>query len=158
LPPTFFFQNAVSLGVSWEFDSMYWEGLSWNFILFPTPIHMDWEEISLSKQSFNPYQFRINWGRFGKEINRTISKRKFDHSNCKPSYTSINEGSLYVSLTVTVLAPFPRPAKKVLPPLQIIGRLTFSISNLTTRFIQKFVQKITSLVVAFINTSFWRMV
>ena len=38
--------------------------------------------------------------------------------------------------------------KMVLPPFQIVGRLTFSTLSLTTRFIQKFVQNITSFVVA----------
>ena len=42
----------------------------------------------------------------------------------------------------------------ILPPFQIIGRLTFLTSNLTTRLIQKFMQNITSFVVdRFINTS-----
>ena len=44
---------------------------------------------------------------------------------------------------------------KVLNPSQIIGRLTFLIPSLTIRLIQKFVQNITSFVVAwwFINKS-----
>ena len=42
----------------------------------------------------------------------------------------------------------------LLPPFQIVGRLIFSTLNLTTRLIQKFVQNITSFVVAcFINTN-----
>jgi len=48
--------------------------------------------------------------------------------------------------------------EKILPPFQIIGRLIFSTSSLTTCFIQKFVQNITSFVVTcFINISISRM-
>jgi len=40
----------------------------------------------------------------------------------------------------------------VLPPLLFIGRLTFFASSLTTRLIQKFMQNITSFIMAcFIN-------
>ena len=52
-----------------------------------------------------------------------------------------------------------KKTKLLLPPFQIIiGRLTFSTPKLTTRLIQKFVQNITSFVVAcFINISISRM-
>jgi len=44
------------------------------------------------------------------------------------------------------------------PPFQIIDRLTFFISNLTTLLIQKFIQNIASFIVGrFINTKSSRM-
>jgi hypothetical protein len=47
---------------------------------------------------------------------------------------------------------------QVLPPSQIIRRLTFLTSSLTTRLIQKFVQNINSFIVAwYINKSSSRM-
>ena len=46
----------------------------------------------------------------------------------------------------------------VFPPFQMIGRLVFSTPSLTTRFIKKFVQNVTSFVVTyFINISSSRM-
>jgi len=48
--------------------------------------------------------------------------------------------------------------KHILPPFQIVVGLTFSTLSLTTRLIQKFMQNVTSFVVAcFINKRSFRM-
>ena len=67
---------------------------------------------------------------------------------------SLNRSYDYFADSLTVWIGSLALVNLVFPPFQMIGRLVFSTPSLTTRFIKKFVQNVTSFVVTyFINIS-----